>query len=124
MMKVGGGLGVFGGTTPVIQMNTVKKCKYNDSNIYNMKYACIWLTCIIGRMIDAFIPIYKSISEKTYSIVKRLSGIFEPTTKLIDTDLHFEKTTTVLNDPLCDKRKIIVPGYMEHNPKIEAIKNK
>jgi hypothetical protein len=68
-----------------------------------MKYICMCFTVMVGRMMEAFTPIYDSISKKTYSIVKSFSGLFTP------------YTCTPI--PLYKKCKIIVPGYMEHDPK-------
>jgi hypothetical protein len=65
-------------------------------------------TFLVGRMVDAFTPIYDSISKRTYSIVKSFSGLFTP----------YTCTPTSLYQT-CKK---IVPGYMEHDPKTEAKK--
>jgi hypothetical protein len=73
-----------------------------------MKYICMCFTVLLGRMMDAFTPIYRSISENTRSIVKSFSGIFT------------SHTSTPIS--LYEKSITIIPGYMEHDPKKEAKK--
>jgi hypothetical protein len=56
-----------------------------------------------SKIIEAFRPYCKKIIEKTRSIVKSLSGLL----KIKSTEFLGEYNITT----------IIIPGYMEHNPK-------
>jgi len=67
-----------------------------------MKYICLYITVLFGRVIDTLKPIYKSITENTHSIIRTLSGVYTP------------------NKPPCN----IIPGYMEHDPKTESKKHR
>jgi len=59
----------------------------------------------LGKITEALKPLYIKITENTRCIVKSLSGLLEPTPK--------NKLTNYT----------IIIGYMEHNPKLEAIKH-
>jgi hypothetical protein len=76
-----------------------------------MKYIFVYFYVLFLKMIDAFITKYKS----NY-IIKSISGLFKNNKKI-------DNPVSVINNNLNLKKEIIIiPGYMEHYPKAEALK--
>jgi hypothetical protein len=66
---------------------------------------------------------YKSISDKAINIIKSISGTFIPVNNLLTEKktVNFMQIETKNNEN--NKNNIIILGYMDHDPKKEAIKN-
>lgn len=96
-----------------------------------MKYVYFYISLLIYKIIDAFKPfISKYISERTSErIIKSLSGLLQNILYINNTHLENPVSVIEMEKPDCDvntescKIKIIVPGYMEHDPKKEAEKH-
>ena len=95
-----------------------------------MKHVYFYISLLFLKIIDAFKPfITKYVSEKTSQrIIKSLSGLLQHipyiNNKLLDypvSVIETEKPNCDINSQIC-KIKMIVPGYMEHDPKAEAEK--
>ena len=94
----------------------------------------LYISLIFLKIIDAVKPyISKYVSVyKSNNIIKSLSGLLSHISynhiykkisspvSIIETQLETKSETT--NTHL-DKIKLIIPGYMEHEPKKESIKN-
>jgi hypothetical protein len=96
-----------------------------------MKYVYFYISLLFCKIIDAFKPfISKYISERTSErIIKSLSGFLQNipyiNNKVIDNPvsvIEIEKPDCDINSQTC-KINMIVPGYMEHDPKAEAERN-
>ena len=100
-----------------------------------MKYVYFYISLLFLKIIDAFKPfISKYISERTSErIIKSLSGSLSGLLQNIPyinnkllvnpiSVIETEKPDCDVNSESC-KINIIVPGYMEHDPKAEAEKN-
>jgi len=96
-----------------------------------MKYVYFYISLLFCKIIDAFKPfISKYISERTSErIIKSLSGFLQNipyiNNKVIDNPvsvIEIEKSECDATSEIC-KINIIVPGYMEHDPKAEAERN-
>ena len=96
-----------------------------------MKYVYFYISLLFLKFIDAFKPfISKYISERTSErIIKSLSGLLQNILYINNTHLDNQVSVIEMEKPDCDvntescKIKIIVPGYIEHDPKAEAEKN-
>ena len=71
-----------------------------------MKSCFFYCFVFFSKIIEAFRPYCKKIIEKTRSIVKSLSGLLKIQSTEFLGEYNINKNTT-----------IIIPGYMEHNPK-------
>ncbi len=95
-----------------------------------MKYVYFYISLLICKIIDAFKPfISKYISERTSErIIKSLSGLLQNIPYINNTVLDNPVSVIEIEKPECDatsqscKINMIVPGYMEHDPKAEAEK--
>jgi hypothetical protein len=96
-----------------------------------MKYVYFYISLLFLKIIDAFKPfISKYISERTSErIIKSLSGLLQNIPYINNKLLVNPISVIETEKPDCDvtsescKINIIVPGYMEHDPKKEAEKN-
>uniref|UniRef100_A0A6C0AR81 Uncharacterized protein n=1 Tax=viral metagenome TaxID=1070528 RepID=A0A6C0AR81_9ZZZZ len=95
-----------------------------------MKHVYFYISLLFFKIIDAFKPfITKYISEKTTQrIIKSLSGLLQRIPYINNRVLgnpisviEMDKSDCDMNSQSC-KIKMIVPGYMEHDPKAEAEK--
>jgi len=85
-----------------------------------MKYIYFYISAIFLKIldfVDSFIPfIEKYIPQNTRDIVKSLSGLLQNINPYSN---NIKKPT----DKICDiQSEIIIPGFMEHNPKAEALR--
>jgi hypothetical protein len=96
-----------------------------------MKYIFVYIYVVFVKIMDAFKPYvtkYVFAYESNY-IIKTLSGLLENSNKqIVENKHHIHKkqienfeTNNNLN---LEKEKIIIPGYIDHNPKSEAIKKR
>ena len=83
-----------------------------------MKYIFVYVYVFFLKMIDAlkpFVTKYVLSYESSY-IIKSISGLFK-------NNKQIEKPISITNNNLnLEKEKIIIPGYIDHNPKAEALK--
>jgi hypothetical protein len=95
-----------------------------------MKHVYFYISLLFLKIIDAFKPfITKYVSEKTTQrIIKSLSGLLEHIPYINNkfvvnpvSVIEMEKPDCDINSQSC-KITMIVPGYMEHDPKAEAEK--
>ena len=95
-----------------------------------MKHVYFYISVLFFKIIDAFKPfITKYVSERTSErIIKSLSGLLERIPYINNKLLYNPVSVIETEKPDCDvnsqicKIKMIVPGYMEHDPKAEAEK--
>jgi hypothetical protein len=95
-----------------------------------MKNVYFYISLLFFKIIDAFKPfITKYVSEKTSQcIIKSLSGLLQHIPYINNKVLGNPVSVIEMEKPDCDinsqscKIKMIVPGYMEHDPKTEAEK--
>lgn len=95
-----------------------------------MKYVYFYISLLIYKIIDAFKPfISKYISERTSErIIKSLSGLLQNIPYINNKFLENPVSVIKMEKPDCDvtseicKINMIVPGYIEHEPKKEAEK--
>lgn len=95
-----------------------------------MKHVYFYISLLFFKIIDAFKPfITKYVSEKTTQrIIKSLSGLLQHIPYINNKVLVNPVSVIEMEKPDCDinsqtcKIKMIVPGYMEHDPKTEAEK--
>ena len=86
-----------------------------------MKYIFVYVYVFFVKIIDAFKPyITKFVFayESNY-IIKSISGLFKNHKQILETNKQILETNN--NLPL-EKEKIIIPGYMDHEPKIKVSK--
>ena len=96
-----------------------------------MKHVYFYISLLFFKIIDAFKPfITKYVSEKTSQrIIKSLSGLLQHIPYINNKFLDYPISVIETEKPDCDvtsnicKINIIIPGYMEHDPKAEAAKN-
>ena len=96
-----------------------------------MKYVYFYISLLFFKIIDAFKPfISKYISERTSErIIKSLSGLLQNIPYINNKVLVNPISVIKTEKPDCDvtseicKINIIMPGYMEHDPKEEAEKH-
>jgi hypothetical protein len=95
-----------------------------------MKYVYFYISLLFFKIIDAFKPfITKYVSERTRErIIKSLSGLLQHIPYINNKVLGNPVSVIEMEKPDCDinsqtcKIKMIVPGYIEHDPKAEAEK--
>ena len=95
-----------------------------------MKHVYFYISLLFFKIIDAFKPfIIKYVSEKTSQrIIKSLWGLLQHIPYINNKVLGNPITVIEIEKPDCDinsqtcKINMIVPGYMEHDPKAEAEK--
>ena len=95
-----------------------------------MKHVYFYISLLFLKIIDAFKPfITKYVSERTTKrIIKSLSGLLQNIPYINNKLLGNPVSVIEMEKPECDvnsqscKIKMIVPGYMEHDPKAEAAK--
>lgn len=86
-----------------------------------MKYIFVYVYVFFVKIIDAFKPyITKFVFayESNY-IIKSISGLFKNHKQILETNKQILETNN--NLPL-EKEKIIIPGYMDHEPKTKVSK--
>jgi hypothetical protein len=96
-----------------------------------MKYIFIYIYLLFFKVINAFTPFFIKkcfFSYKINNIIKSLSGLLQDmqykNKKLLDnpnTIIEVHETNCDVNIKEC-KTKLIIPGYMDHDPKIAAFK--
>jgi len=89
-----------------------------------MKYIYVYISALFVKIINAFTPIIrKYFNPCNNNIVKSLSGLLQNLPYINDKllghkekdkgcDLHLEKCKDIT----------IIPGYMDHDPKVEALR--
>jgi hypothetical protein len=93
-----------------------------------MKYIFVYVYVFFVKIIDAFKPyITKFVFayESNY-IIKSISGLFKNDKQILETNKQILETNKQIletnnNLPL-EKEKIIIPGYMDHEPKTKVSK--
>lgn len=97
----------------IFYMTSIRGCM-------NTFFLLILLTDYINSFRSFIIPFIINISYKTNGLIKSLSGIIEkiPYIKIQNTN------PVSIIDTTCDLEKceLIIPGYMEHDPKIPLSK--
>lgn len=84
-----------------------------------MKYlSFIHIGAFFTEFIHSFIPCFIHFSYKSKSLVKTLSGILE---KFGYIHPPVEHPNSIIE---IDREQFIIPGYMEHDPKIYAINSR
>jgi hypothetical protein len=92
-----------------------------------MKFIYLFCSLLFVRIIEAFRPIiarYKVFSEKAYGLIKSLSNNFLSKNNKLLENMHIQSaipTNCDINTKICEEN-IILPGYMEHDPKNEVIR--
>jgi len=92
-----------------------------------MKFIYLFCSLLFVRIIEAFKPIftkYKDFSEKAYGLIKSLSDNFLSRNNKSLENMYIQSTIPTdcdINTKIC-KENIILPGYMEHDPKNEVIR--
>ena len=78
----------------------------------------ICTSALYFNIVNTFTPFIQTISYKTTGLIKSISG-------LLDTFSSYKKNKFAENPNSIietDLENFIVPGYMEHDPKIEAMR--
>ena len=94
-----------------------------------MKYIFQYIFCyfyvLYVKIINSFTPIISKYSffHKTNNIIKSLSGLLIQHIPYINNN-NLDNTPQIQNKPNQNKPKWLLVGYMEHDPKTEALKNK
>jgi hypothetical protein len=106
-----------------------------------MKYIFLYVYIFFVKIIDSlkpFITKYVFAYESSY-IIKSLSGLLENSNKqivensnkqikhhsYINNKKQLEQSLSITNNNLnLEKEKIIIPGYMDHDPKAEVYKKR
>jgi len=86
-----------------------------------MKYIFVYFYVFLLKIIDAFKPFVTKyvLTCKSLYIIKSISGLF----KNNKNNKQIENSVSVINNKLnLEKEKIIIPGYIDHDPKAEALK--
>jgi len=90
-----------------------------------MKYLSFYIYFVYYKIIDAFTPFLQKyiFLHKKYDIIKTLSGLLQHIPYINNPVSIVEIETDKCSDPNLDKCKInmLITGYMEHNPKEEAL---
>jgi hypothetical protein len=93
-----------------------------------MKYVFVYIYVLFFKIIDAFKPFIKNsfLKKKSSEIIKTLSGfipcINNQFSEIPISVIETEKENCDLQTENC-KNKMIIVGYMNHDPKKEADKN-
>ena len=81
-----------------------------------MKYlSIIHIGVFFIEFIHSFAPCFIDLSFKSKSLIKTLSGILE---KYIYISQPVENPNSIIE---IDTEQYIIPGYMDHDPKLEAM---
>jgi hypothetical protein len=96
-----------------------------------MKHVYFYISLLFFKIINAlrpFITKYVCSERTSERIIKSISGLLEHIPYINNTLLDNPVSVIEIEKPECDvtsqscKIKMIVPGYMEHDPKAEAKK--
>jgi hypothetical protein len=81
-----------------------------------MKYIFFYINLFFFKLINAFTPFIKKyfVVYKSSYFIKSFSGLFQ--------NKKIQNPVSVIETTIDSEKKIIIPGYISHDPKVEAIK--
>lgn len=88
-----------------------------------MKYLFFYISVLFFKIINTFTPFITKyfFSYKSNTIVKTLSGLLQNIAYINNTIFTKHPNSIIETQCNLEKCNIMIPGYMDHEPKAEAI---